>query len=84
MYSRKKLNVPAIKWGEENEPIALKAYEAFMKNDHEDLKIIKSGLKPSTQCHYLEASSDAMAICQCHGNFLIEIKCAFKQKKEKY
>ena len=49
-----------------------------------DLKIIKSGLKPSTQYHYLEASSDAMAICQCHGNFLIEIKCAFKQKKEKY
>ena len=40
----KKLNVPAIKWGQENEPVALKAYEAVMKNDHEDLKIIKSGL----------------------------------------
>ena len=50
MYSRKKLDVPAIKWGEENKPVALKAYEAFMKNDHEDPKIIKSGLslQPNT------------------------------------
>ena len=47
----KKRNVVAIKWGQENEPVALKAYEAIMKNDHEDLKIIKSGLKLSTQYH---------------------------------
>ena len=30
----KKLNVPAIKWDKKNEPVALKAYEAIMKNDH--------------------------------------------------
>ena len=66
--SRKKLNVPAIKWDQENEPVGLKAYEA-MKNDNEDLKIIKSGLKLSTQYHYLGASTDAIAICQCYGKF---------------
>ena len=64
----KKRNVVAIKWGQENEPVALKAYEAIMKNDHEDLKIIKPGLKLSTQYHYLGASTDAIAKCQCHGN----------------
>ena len=40
MYSRK-----TDQWGQENEPAALKAYEAIMENNHEDLKIIKSGLK---------------------------------------
>ena len=58
----KKLNVPSIKWGKENEPVALKAYEAIMKNDHEDFKIIKSGFKLSTQHHFLRASPDAIAI----------------------
>ena len=55
--------------GSKNEPVALKAHEAIMKNGHEDLKIIKSGLKLSTQCHYLGASADAIAICQRRGNF---------------
>ena len=67
MYSSKKLSVPAIKWDKENEPEPLKAFEAIMKNDHKDLKIIKSGLKLSTQHHFLGASTDAIAICQCHG-----------------
>ena len=79
----KKLNVPAIKWGNKNEPVALKAYEAVMKNDQEDLKIIKSGLKFSTQHHFPGASTDALAICQCHGKFLIKIKCPSKLRKKK-
>ena len=80
----KKLNVPAIKLGQENKPVALKACEAIMKNDHEDLKIIKSGLKLSTQCHYLRICTDAIAICQCHGKFLIEIKYPSKYREKKY
>ena len=79
----KQLIVPAIKWGQENEPVALKAYEAIMKNNHEDLKIIKSGLKLSTQYHYLGASTDAIAICQCDGKFLIKIKCPSKHREKK-
>ena len=54
-----------------------------MKNDHEDLKIIKSGLKFSTQHHFLGASTDAIAICQCHRKFSIEIKCPSKHRKKK-
>ena len=73
---------PAIKWDQENEPAGLKAYEA-MKNDHEDLKIIKSSLKLSTHYHYLGVTTDAIAICQCHGKFLIEIKCPSKHRKKK-
>ena len=71
----KRLNVTAIKWGQENEPVALKAYEAIMKSGHEDLKIIKSGLKLSTQYHSLGASTD--------GKLLIEIKCPSKHRKKK-
>ena len=72
---KKRLNVAAIKWGQENEPVALKAYEAIMKNGHEDLKIIKSGLKLSTRYHSLGASTD--------GKLLIEIKCPSKHRKKK-
>ena len=71
----KRLNVAAIKWGQENEPVALKAYEAIMKNGHGDLKIIKSGLKLSTQYHSLGASTD--------GKLLIEIRCPSKHRKKK-
>ena len=79
----KQLNVPAITCGQENEPVALNAYEAIMKNNHEDLKIIRSGLKLSTQYHYLVASTDAIVICQCHEKILIEIKFPSKQKEKK-
>ena len=72
---KKRLNVAAIKWGQENEPVALKAYEAIMKSGHEDLKIIKSGLKLSTRYHSLGASTD--------GKLLIEIKCPSKHRKKK-
>ena len=69
MYSSKKLSVPAIKWGKENELVALKAYEPIIKNDHEDLKMIKSGLKLSTQHHFLGASTDAIAYVSVTENF---------------
>ena len=79
MYSSKKAQCSC----KESETVALKAYEAIMKNDHENLKIIKSGLKLSTQHHFLGASTDAVALCQCHGKFLIEIKCSSRQRKKK-
>ena len=69
MYSNKKAQCSC----KESETVALKAYEAIMKNDHENLKMIKSGLKLSTQHHFLGASTDAVTLCQCHGKFLIEI-----------
>ena len=49
--------------------MVIKAHEATMKNDNEDLKIIKSGLKLSTQHNYLRTSTDVIAICQCYGKF---------------
>ena len=72
MYSSKKAQCSCnkiIKWGKENEPVALKAYEAIMKNDHEDLKIIKSALKPSAQHHFLVASTDAKLHVSVMENF---------------
>ena len=53
-----------------------------MKNDCEDLKIIKSGLKLSTQHHFLGASTNAIAVCQCRGKFLTEITCPSEKKKK--
>ena len=58
-------------------------YIQIYTNLNLDLKIIKSGLKLSTQYHYLRASTDAIDICQCHGKCLIEIKCPSKHKEKK-
>ena len=74
------LNVPAIKWGQENESVALKAYEAILKMQHSEVKISKSGLRLHKEYHFLGASADAVGYCKCHGEFLIELKCPYKHK----
>ena len=76
------LNVPAVRWGQENESVALAKYEQILKNTHKDVEIHQSGLRLDKDQHILGASADAIASCSCHGSFLIEIKCPFKHKDQ--
>ena len=79
----KKLNVPSLNWGIENESKALETYKSLIENDHIDLKFEKAGLLLDKKYHVLGASADAIGQCQCHGKFIIEVKCPFKHRHAK-
>ena len=76
----KPVNVPSVLWGQDNEDVALKDYERQLKASHKNVIIEKSGLKLDAEFHFLGASADAVGYCDCHGSFLIEVKCPFKHK----
>ena len=44
------------------------------------MKIEKSGLKLHRDYYFIGASVDGIGNCDCHGKFLIEVKCPFKHK----
>ena len=74
------LNAPAVSWGREHEAEAITYYEGNRQSSHFNLKLEKSRLMLDDQHHFLGASADAIASCDCHGKFLVEIKCPFKHR----
>eukprot|EP00795_Rhopilema_esculentum_P005654 gene5654-10886_t len=76
------LNVPVVSWRREHEAEAIRYYEGHLQNSHVNLKLEKSGLMLDDLHHFLGASADAIASCECHGKFLVEIICPFKHRKK--
>ena len=75
---RKSLNqVPAIKWGHENESNALKAYQKILEKNHSGVVIEKCGLRmhEDEEYHFLGASPDGLVTYLYHESCLLEIKC---------
>ena len=79
----KQINTPAILWGRENEENAIKALTKELAGKHENVQIRKSGLRLHKKYDFIGASADGVGRCDCHGDFLIEIKCPFKHKQKK-
>ncbi|KAG1672978.1 AMMECR1-like protein [Nymphon striatum] len=42
----------------------------------------KSGLRLHHKFNFIGASADGVESCDCHGAFLVEVKCRFKQKEK--
>ena len=82
-YKQPIINSPALSWGIINESTALQSYENLIKDVHKDLSITKSGLLLSSDYHFLGASADAICECECHGKWLIEVKCPYKHREAK-
>ena len=76
------LNVPAVKWGQDNESKALQ-YKNQLQTMHSNVHISKTGLMISQEHPFLGASADGIGSCDCHGNFLIEIKCPYTLREKK-
>lgn len=74
------LKIPALRWGNYNENPELKTYVNVMRREHVNLTVRRTGLQLSQTCHFLAASGDAVASCDCHGDWLLAIKCPFKHK----
>ena len=51
-----------------------------LKKNHVNVKIYKSGLKLHKDYHFIGASADGLGSCECHGFYLIEVKCPYKHR----
>ncbi|XP_048590107.1 uncharacterized protein LOC125573589 [Nematostella vectensis] len=76
------INTPAILWGTNNEENAFQALTKKLMKSHQNLKTRKTGLRLHPEFDFIGASADGLGTCDCHGDFLIEIKCPFKHKEK--
>ena len=72
--------VPSIKWGVSNEANAKDQYCKYMEGKHKNFQFENTGLHLFTDCPFIACSPDGLARCDCHGIFLVEVKCPFKYK----
>lgn len=63
------------RYGLANESKAVEAYCALMKKDHVNFSIKSCGLILDCDHCFLGASPDRIGSCDCHGSYIVEIKC---------
>ena len=68
-------NLPAFKYGRENEPRAADQYLSTQRAHHTNLKVESSGLFVDGIHSFLCASPDRLISCDCCGEGLLEVKC---------
>ena len=79
-YTSVNPDIPALKWGRENEEKARMEYLQYQRNRHKNFRISSSGFVVSPALPYLGASPDGISFCDCCGSRLLEIKCPFKYR----
>ncbi len=67
----------ATAYGLQNEAIAKKLYAKLMEKEHQQCKVISSGLLINSDNPLLRASPDGLVSCRCCGQGVLEIKCPF-------
>ena len=72
--------VPALAWGTKYESKALSMYVKDMSKCHKGVELIRPGLLVHPDAPYIRVSPDAVISCECHGRFLVEVKCPISHK----
>jgi len=81
LYGGPDLNeVPAIRWGINNEGQAQQEYVASMSLKHANFKCTSTGLVVNPLYPHLGASPDGLISCDCCGDGVIEIKCPYSAR----
>ena len=65
----------AVKWGTLHESDAIQSFEMHESPNHIDKVVHKCGLFLKNNMPYIGATPDAIAICKCHGQAVLEVKC---------
>ena len=81
-YNPPNANIPALKWGRDQESLAVKQYLSTIQDKHDNFKYRSSGLTINTHYPFIGASPDGHIYCECCGNGLIEVKCPHKYRNE--
>ena len=73
----------AILWGKINEKIARDKFFSLKSSEHVNLCVRSTGLFIDIDEPYLAATPDGIVTCDCHEDYILEIKCPFSQKNKK-
>ena len=73
-------NVPALKWGRDNEDRARNEYIEYAKGKHNNLVVHPSGLVVHPNHPLLGASPDDIVCCDCCQKHVLETKCPYKYR----
>jgi hypothetical protein len=73
-------SIPSLKWGRENESVAVQEYLSVTEDKHANFMYSSSGLVISILHPFLGASADGRISCECCGDGIIEVKCPFKYR----
>ena len=65
----------ATRYGLANEARAAREYIKVNKTEHVKFRLKTSGLVVDTTYSFIGASPDRIAECECHGSWIVEIKC---------
>lgn len=77
-YNPLRADIPALKYGRENEPRAIDAYiEYQLGKGHINQVVSSCGLFVSKEHAFLAASPDGLTSCACCGEGIVEAKCPF-------
>jgi hypothetical protein len=78
-YDLQKLNnIPAVRWGLDNENNAKDLYILYMSQTHDCFQFEETGLVLYCDFPFLAASPDGLSNCNCHRPKVVEIKCPYK------
>lgn len=73
--------IPSLKWGIENEKVALDEFVLSVSDIHSNFKVDDCGLLLLSDCPYIGASADGLFTCQCHNEKVtVEVKCPFSHR----
>ena len=73
--------VPSLRWGIDNEKVALKEYDIILSTEHTQYEVKDCGLRLCREFPFIGASPDGIFSCICHSaKFLIEVKCPYSFK----
>ena len=73
--------VPSLRWGIDNEKVALEEYCLMLSIEHQNYKIKDCGLRLCQELPFIAASPDGIFSCSCHdAKFLIEVKCPYSMR----
>jgi hypothetical protein len=70
-------NLPAVKWGTDNEDKAFREFHALALSKHENCKMVKSGICVLKDKPYIGVSPDGLMTCHCCQSACVKIKCSF-------
>ncbi|CAN7950895.1 unnamed protein product [Ixodes pacificus] len=75
---RNRFSTAATRYGIENEPKAIAAYEALATAGHECVTFRRPGLMIAKGRPFLAATPDLLVECACCGKGVVEVKCPYK------
>lgn len=80
-YPDNKLNTAPVRYGRNNEAVALASYKVLATQRHTNVRFSEVGLVVSREEPYFGATPDHLVECDCCGKGTVEVKCPYSVRE---